>query len=174
MLPIILALVIIAILFIVIIAGVPDEFAVCRSTKISALPEKIFPHVNDLHQWDAWSPWAKLDPTCKYNFEGPVAGPGAIMSWEGNKKVGAGRMTITDNRPSTFIRFKLEFFRPFAATNMAEFRFDPEASQTDVKWTMTGKTNTAFKIFGLFMNCEDMCGKDFAKGLASLKSIVEK
>ena len=90
------------------------------------------------------------------------------------KKVGAGRMTITDNRPSDLIRFKLEFFRPFAATNIAEFRFVPDGAQTDVKWTMTGKTNTFFKVFSLFMNCEKMCGKDFAKGLASLTSIVEK
>jgi len=27
--------------------------------------------VNDFHQWDAWSPWAKLDPDAKITFEGP-------------------------------------------------------------------------------------------------------
>jgi hypothetical protein len=172
--PILLALAIIAILFVVIIAGVPNEFAVCRSTKISTSPEKIFPHVNDLHKWDAWSPWARIDPNCKYNFEGPATGPGSSMAWDGNKKVGAGRMTVIDNRPSNLIRFKLEFFRPFAGTNATEFRFEPDGPQTNVKWTMTGKTNGAMKIFGLFMNCDDMVGRDFEKGLASLKSVAEK
>jgi hypothetical protein len=172
--PILLALLIIAILLVVIIAGVPNDFAVCRATKISAPPEKIFPHVNDLQKWEAWSPWAKLDPACKYNYEGPGSGPGSSMSWDGNKKVGAGRMTITDNRPSSLVRFKLEFLRPFASTNITEFRFEPEGSQTEVKWTMTGKTNPAFKVVGLFMNCDDMVGRDFAKGLAQLKAVSEK
>ncbi|MDB6058071.1 MAG: polyketide cyclase [Verrucomicrobiales bacterium] len=171
---ILLALIIIAILFIVIIAGIPNDFAVCRSTKISAPPEKIFPHVNDLHAWDAWSPWAKLDPNCQYKFEGPATGPGSVMSWDGNKKVGAGRMTVLETRASNLVRFKLEFFRPFAGTNMSEFRFEPEDRQTDVQWTMTGKTNPIFKIVGLFMSCDNMVGKDFAKGLAQLKSVAEK
>lgn len=174
MLPIVLALIIVAILFIVIMAGIPNEFAVSRSTKISAPPQNIYPYVNDLHQWETWSPWAKLDPNCQYKFEGPATGAGSVMSWDGNKKVGAGRMTITDSRPTNLIRFKLEFFRPFAGTNMSEFRFEPEGSQTDVKWTMTGKTNPMFKIMGLFINCDNMVGKDFAKGLAQLKAVTER
>jgi hypothetical protein len=95
MLPILLALVFIAIIFFVIIAGRPEEFVVSRSTKISASPGKVFPHVNDLHKWEAWSPWAKLDPNAKNSFEGADSGAGATMSWSGNKKIGEGRMTIT-------------------------------------------------------------------------------
>jgi hypothetical protein len=174
MFPVILALAIIAIIFIVILAGIPDEFAVSRSTKISAPPEKIFPYVNDLHKWDAWSPWAKIDPNAKNSFEGAPAGPGAMMSWDGNKKIGAGRMTVVESRPSDFVRLKIEFIRPFAATNAAEFRFQPEGSQTNVNWTMTGKNSTFFKIFGMFFSCGDMVGRDFEKGLASLKSVAEK
>src|ERR1039457_1211859 len=70
MIPILLALAFIAILFLVFIAGQPDEFKISRSAKISALPDKIFPHINDLHKWEAWSPWAKKDPACKNSYEG--------------------------------------------------------------------------------------------------------
>ncbi len=173
MLAVIFALIIIAILFIVIIAGMPDQFVLARSAKISAPAEKIFPNVNDLHKWAAWSPWEKLDPNAKHTFDGPPAGTGASMSWEGNKKIGAGKMTITESQPSTFIRMRLEFLRPFAATNLSEFVFQPMGPQTNVAWTMTGKTNFGFKIFSLFANCEDMAGKDFERGLTSLKSIAE-
>jgi hypothetical protein len=173
MFQIILPLIIVAILFIVIIAGMPNEFVLMRSAKISAPPEKIFPYVNDLHKWDAWSPWAKLDANAKYNFEGPPTGPGSSMSWDGNKKIGAGKMTITESQPSTFIRFRLEFLRPFAATNIAEFVIQPMGSQTNVAWSMIGKTNFGFKMFGLFVNCDDMAGRDFERGLASLKSLTE-
>jgi hypothetical protein len=173
MLPILLALAFIAIIFFVVIAGRPDEFIVSRSVKISAPPGKVFPHVNDLHKWQAWSPWAKLDPSAKNSFAGAESGTGAAMSWDGNKKIGAGRMTIIESVPNDLIRFKLEFIRPFQATNTAEFTFKPEGSQTIVTWTMLSKNNFFFKAFGLFMNCDKMVGKDFEKGLAGLKSIVE-
>ena len=173
MLPILLALVFIALIFFVIIAGRPDEFIVSRSTKISAPPEKIFPHVNDLHKWETWSPWAKLDPNAKNSFAGADSGAGAAMSWDGNKKIGAGRMMIIESAPDNLIRFKLEFVRPFKATNTAEFTFKPEGGQTVVTWTMTGKSNFGFKILGLFMNCDKMCGGDFEKGLTAMKSVAE-
>jgi len=173
MLPILLALVFIAILFIIVVAGQPDEFLVSRSTKISAPPENVFPHVNDLHKWEAWSPWAKLDPNAKHSFAGADSGTGAVMSWSGSKKVGEGRMTITGSKASETIQLKLEFVKPFKATNAAEFLFKSDGNQTVVTWTMTGKSNFFFKIFGLFMNCDNMVGKDFEKGLASLKSVSE-
>jgi Polyketide cyclase / dehydrase and lipid transport len=173
MLPIPLAIAFIAMIFFVVIAGRPDEFIVSRSTKIFAPPGKIFPHVNDLHKWEAWSPWAKLDLNAKNSFAGADSGTGAAMSWDGNKKIGAGRMTITGSEANELIRFKLEFVRPFKATNTAEFNFKPEGNQTVVTWSMTGKNNFFFKAFGLFMNCDNMVGKDFEKGLAAMKSVAE-
>ena len=173
MLPILLALAFIAIIFFIIIAGRPDEFVVSRSTIISAPPEKVFPHVNDLHAWEAWSPWAKMDPNAKNAYEGAASGVGEAMSWDGNKKVGAGRMTIIESAPSGLIRLKLEFLKPFRATNTAEFIFQPEGGQTIVTWSMSGRNNFFFKVFGLFMNCDQMIGKDFEKGLAAMKSVAE-
>jgi hypothetical protein len=173
MLPLLLAIAFIAIIFFVVIAGRPDEFIVSRSTKISVAPGKIFPHVNDLHKWDAWSPWAKLDPNAKNSFAGADSGTGAAMAWDGNKKIGAGRMTIIESAPNDLIRFKLEFIRPFRANNTAEFTFQPEGGQTVVTWSMAGKNNFFFKAFGLFMDCDKMIGKDFDKGLAAMKSVVE-
>ena len=174
MLPILLALAFIAILFLVVLAGQPDEFAVTRTIRIAAPPEKIFPHVNDLHRWEAWSPWAKLDPNAKSSFSGADAGAGAAMAWEGNKKVGTGRMTITESQPSGLIRFRLDFQKPMQATNTAEFTFRPEGGQTLVTWSMAGKSCVMSKVFGLFTNFDRMCGGQFEKGLASLKSVTEK
>jgi uncharacterized protein YndB with AHSA1/START domain len=173
MLPILLALAFIAIILIIVIAGRPDEFTILRSAKISAPPDKVFPHINDLHQWQAWSPWMKMDPACKNSYDGPPAGVGAAMSWDGNKKVGAGRMTIIESAPNNLIRIKLEFLKPFKATNTAKFSFKPDNNQTAVTWSMTGKNNFFFKVFGLFMDCDKMVGKDFEKGLAAMKSVVE-
>jgi len=174
MLPILLALAFIAILIFVVIAGRPDEFCVTRTATISASPEKVFPHVNDLRAWEAWSPWAKLDPNVKSVYEGPASGAGASMAWSGNKTIGEGRMPITESRANVWIQFKLEFLRPFKATNTAEFVFTPRANQTVIGWTMLGKNNFGSKVFSLLMNCDKMVGNDFDRGLANLASVVEK
>ena len=174
MLPIFLALAFISILFVVVIAGQPDEFAVSRRTIVSVPPEMVFSHVNDLHRWEAWSPWARLDPNAKSTFSGADAGANAAMAWDGNNKVGAGKMTITESQPVERIRLRLDFQRPMKATNTAEFTFRLEGGQTVVTWSMAGKNNLMGKLFGLLINCDKMIGGDFEKGLAGLKAVAEK
>jgi hypothetical protein len=173
MIPILLALGFIALLFIIVVIGQPDDFKLSRSAKISAPPEKIFPHVNDLHKWEAWSPWAKLDPQAKNSFSSPNAGLGTSMAWEGNCKVGVGKMTITESQPAAIVRFRLDFEKPMQATNTAEFTFLPDGGGTMVTWSMAGKNSFGGKVFGLFMNCDKMVGGQFEKGLATLKSLAE-
>jgi uncharacterized protein YndB with AHSA1/START domain len=163
----------ILIVFVVVIAIQPGQYRVVRTVNVAAPPATVFDEVNDLHKWDAWSPWAKLDPAMKQTFDGPPAGTGAIYHWSGNNKVGEGRMTITESRPSDLVRIKLDFIKPFASTADTEFTFKPEASQTAVTWSMAGKKNFMSKAFGLFMNMDKMIGGDFEKGLQQLKTIVE-
>ncbi len=171
---ILIVIAIAVIIFFIVAAMQPSEFRVTRTGTVSAPASAVFAHVNDLQKWNAWSPWAKLDPEAKNSFEGPVSGTGAIMRWSGNNKVGQGSMTIVESRPDDFIRFKLEFLKPFVATNTAEFTFNSEDDRTLVTWTMYGKSNFINKAVGLIMNCEKMVGGQFEKGLASLKSIVEE
>jgi len=170
---ILIALAVIVVVFVVIVAMQPSEFGVVRSATISAPAPALFAQVNDFHKWEAWNPWGKLDPTMKQAYEGAPAGTGAIYTWSGNNEVGEGRMTITESRPSDLIRIKLEFFKPFAATNTAEFTFKPEGNQTAVTWSMTGNNNFMAKAVHLFMNMDKMVGGQFEKGLAQMGSVVE-
>jgi uncharacterized protein YndB with AHSA1/START domain len=170
---ILIALAVIVVVFIVIVALQPSDFRVARSATISAPPPAVFAQVNDFHKWEAWNPWGKIDPAMKQTYEGAPAGPGAIYTWSGNNEVGEGRMTITDSRPSELIRVKLEFFKPFAATNTAEFAFKPEGNQTLVTWSMFGEKNFMAKAVHLVMNMDKMIGGQFEKGLADMKSAVE-
>jgi hypothetical protein len=93
----------------VVVALQPADFRVTRSATIAAPPAAVFAQVNDLHNWQAWSPWEKLDPGLKRSYVGAPAGTGAVYAWVGDKKVGEGRMTVTESRPSELIRLKLEF-----------------------------------------------------------------
>jgi hypothetical protein len=160
-------------LFVVVVATRPADFRVMRSTAISAPPAVVFAQVNDFHNWDGWSPWARMDPEMKATYAGPAVGTGAVYSWVGNNKVGEGRMTIMESHPSDLVRIKLEFMKPFAATNTAEFTFQPQENQTAVTWTMSGKKNFITKAMGLVMNMDKMVGGQFDQGLAQMKSVAE-
>jgi hypothetical protein len=155
------------------IATRPAEFRVTRAANFSAPAPAVFAQVNELRKWEAWSPWAKKDPQMKQVYEGAPAGVGAVASWQGNKDVGEGRMTIVESRPAELIRIKLEFFKPFSATNTAEFAFKPEGDRTVLTWTMSGRNNFLAKALHLVFDMDKMVGGDFEHGLAGIKAIVE-
>ena len=167
-----LALVIVVIL--VIAATRPDAFQISRSATINAPAEKVFPQINDFHNWPAWSPWEKMDPALKRTYSGAASGKGSIYEWEGNKKVGQGRMEITESVPSSKIIIKLDFIKPFSANNTTEFLVNGQGDSTNVSWTMTGTQPFMFKVMSIFMNMDKMIGKDFETGLANMKAIAEK
>jgi uncharacterized protein YndB with AHSA1/START domain len=160
-------------MFVIVVALQPSEFRVARTARMSAPPATVFAQVNDLRKMQAWSPWARMDPAVKNTFEGPSSGTGAVLAWAGNRKIGEGRMTISESRPNELIRIKLDFVRPFPSTSIAEFNFKPEGSQTVVTWSMAGRKASVPKAIGLFLSMDKMIGGEFEKGLASLKSMTE-
>lgn len=154
-------------------SGRPDDYTVTRSLEMAAPPAVAFAQVNDFHRWDAWSPWAKLDPNQKTTFGGAEAGTGATYAWDGNDDVGAGKMTIADSSPDSKVKIKLEFLRPFPSNSDITFSFEPAGTGTKVSWTMEGHNNFVSKLFGVFVSMDAMVGKDFEKGLAQMKTVAE-
>ncbi len=169
---ILLVLAIAAAAFCAVVSLQPSQFRIARSAVIPAPPAAVFAQVNDFHAWEAWSPWAKMDPDSKTVFEGPESGKGAVFKWSGNKDVGEGVMTITESRPYERILINLEFIKPFAGTNLTEFTFEPEGSGTRVTWTMSGENSFIGKAMSLVINCDKMVGEQFEKGLANITSAV--
>ena len=151
----------------------PDELRVERHTSIAAPPEVVFGFINDLHRFTEWSPWQKRDPLMTTAFEGPASGVDASYSWKGNDSVGEGRLTITESQFETKVAMRLEFLKPFEVTNQVEFSVTPAADGTRVTWAMTGKNDFTSKVMAVFIDMEQMIGKDFEAGLADLKKLAE-
>jgi hypothetical protein len=170
---ILIGLVVLIVTLVIVVVMQPEDFRITRSATFNASPSAVFAQVNDLHKWEGWSPWAKIDPNAKVSYTGSPEGVGASFSWAGNNDVGEGTMTITESRPIEYIKMDLAFLKPFKGNNLTEFTFKPQGDQTQITWTMSGKNNFISKAFGLIMNCDKMVGGQFEKGLASLKSIVE-
>jgi len=170
---ILLGLVAIVAVFAVVVALQPSDYRIARSATVAAPPADVFAQVNDFHKWEAWSPWAKLDPAAKATYEGPPAGQGAVFKWSGNNEVGEGTMTLTESRPNELIKINLEFVKPMAGNSTTEFTFKPQADQTAVTWTMSGQNNFISRAICMFMNQDKMVGGYFEKGLANLKAVAE-
>jgi hypothetical protein len=154
-------------------AGKPPTFSVERAIDIAAPAERIFPLINDFHQWVAWSPWERRDPAMKRSYEGSSSGNGAVYGWDGNKNVGTGRMEILESAAPSKILIKLDFFKPFEGHNTAEFTMLPQGAATQVTWVMRGPAPFMSKLMQVFMDMDRMIGKDFEAGLSSLKRLAE-
>lgn len=152
----------------------PDKFRIERSAIVDAPPDAVYPHINDLHNWERWSPWARLDPKMATTYDGSPLGAGAIMSWSGDKQVGVGKMKIVESSQNERIRIKLAFEKPLKAINDVQFDLRPVGDdRTAVVWAMSGKHEFMGKAMSVFMNMDKMVGEQFEQGLANLKAVVE-
>jgi len=111
---------------------------------------------------------------CERNALWAANGKGAVYEWQGNSKVGQGRMEITDATAPSQVTIKLDFIKPFEGHNVAEFVLQPSGDATNVTWTMRGPSPYIAKVMSVFCNMDSMIGKDFEAGLANLKAATEK
>jgi uncharacterized protein YndB with AHSA1/START domain len=151
----------------------PDSFRVTRSLEMAAPPEKIYSILSDFRRSPEWSPYEKLDPDMKRTLSGSATGKGAVYAWDGDSNAGAGRMEIAEATPAQSITLKLDFIRPFEASNTVEYKLQPKGSATQVSWDMHGPMPFVSKVMCVFVDLDKMIGKDFETGLANLKALVE-
>jgi hypothetical protein len=141
-----------------------------RSTTIGATPERILPLITDLRAWQKWSPWEGLDPDLRRAYAG--TGIGSSYEWSGNRKAGAGSMSITKVTGES-VGIDLTFTRPFKSASLTDFTLNPDGDGTHIVWRMRTPRTLGMRVAGLFMNMEKLIGGDFEKGLAGLKAVVE-
>jgi hypothetical protein len=161
------------VVLLIVIATRSSTYRVSRSVTIAAPPSVVYAQIVDFHRWDAWSPWAHIDPLVKTTYTGPASGPGAAYGWSGNDKVGEGKMLITGAKPNQEVNVKLDFIKPFEATSVVGFLLVPAPSGTTVTWNMAGENNFMMKAFSMVHDMDSEVGKDFDKGLSTLKAVSE-
>ena len=167
-----IGIVLVVAVFLVYASRRPDSYHVERSAKIDAPPLVVFNQLDDFKAWSNWSPWEKIDPSMTRSYDGPPRGVGARYAWQGNKKVGKGKMEITESQPPTLVKERLEFIEPFAAVAETTFRVAPEGDKAaTVTWSMDGRHNFVGKVFSVFMNMDKTIGPDFDRGLANLAQV---
>ena len=152
-----------------------------RSTVIAAPADAITPLLANLHRWVEWSPWEGQDPNLQRTYGGEPGSVGSTYAWKGNRKAGAGDMTVTRIAP-TEVGLDLRFTAPFKSSSTCTFRLtentvertDSNARRTRVVWAMTSPQNLASRVMGVFIDMDKLIGGDFEKGLAKLRAAVER
>jgi uncharacterized protein YndB with AHSA1/START domain len=169
---IVVALLIAAVL--VFAATKPNTFHLERSILVKAPPEKIFPLINDLHKWDAWSEQDQGNTNVQRTFSGAETGEGAASEWQGGGSSGKGRMLITESVPNEKVSVAVDFVKPFAAHNINVFTLEPAGSSTKVTWNFTGTNVYILKVMTIFVSMDRIMGKHFETGLENLKTTAER
>lgn len=150
----------------------PDRIVVERSIEIERPQVQVFAVVNDLSRFNDWSPWYPLDPDAEYRYEGPPAGVGAVMHWQGNEQVRTGSLRITETRPPAQVLTEVEFGgAPEPA--ISEFRIEALSDERSrISWSFSANMKgPVARWFGLLM--PGYIGSDYEKGLSALKQLVE-
>ncbi|WP_078121059.1 SRPBCC family protein [Thiosocius teredinicola] len=151
----------------------PDTAQVERSIVINAPADKIFPHLNSMRAFHAWSPWTQVDPDTSYTFEGPEQGVGSRMTWSsGDERVGQGSQEITASAPNQSVDTHLVFGDE--GEGDARFVLEPEGQGTRIRWEF--ETEFGWDLFGRYVGLmlDTMIGTSYDRGLKELKSRIEQ
>lgn len=155
---------------------VKKEYAVEREITVRCDSDSVFEYIKFLKNQNNFSVWSTMDPNMKKSYKGTDGTVGFISSWDSkDENVGTGEQEILKIEEGKRIDFELRFTKPFEATDYAYMTTEPISSdETKVKWGFNGKMNYPMNIMLLFMDMEEMLGKDLQKGLDNLKVELEK
>ncbi|NOR86652.1 MAG: polyketide cyclase [Bacteroidales bacterium] len=163
--------------FILIVAAFVDQdYMVTRSVKINQPNEVVFDYVKYLKNQDNYSVWSQIDPNMKKTFTGTDGTVGFISAWDSkHPDVGSGEQEIMNIIEGERIDFELRFLKPFEMVSPAFMITEPvSAYQTKIEWGFEGHMNYPMNLMLLFMDMEEVLGKDLQDGLNDLKIILEK
>ncbi|MGH8082744.1 MAG: SRPBCC family protein [Lysobacter sp.] len=147
----------------------PASSHVERSITIERPPGEVHALLDSYKRFNEWSPWYDIEPTAQYTYSGPESGVGAAMSWQG-AEVGKGSQRIAESVPQLKVVNALDFDGTLAT---GTFTLKPEGAGTRVTWALDSEhgSNLVSRWFGLLL--DSMVGKDYDKGLAKLKQVLE-
>lgn len=170
----ILIFVVLGLIAIFVIVGLflPSKMKVERSITIDAPPFYAFMQVDNLRNYNEWSPWLVMDPNMKIEYEGPASGVGAAYSWtSGDANVGIGKLTIAESKPYESIQTELQFAD---GQGQGYWKFEPAEGKTKVTWSVESDLggNIMAKYMGVFADAT--MGALFEQGLQKLKKLAEQ
>ena len=152
------------------------HFKLEREVTINKPKQAVFDYLKYLKNHDNFTVWASTDPKMKKEYTGTDGTVGFVSAWQSDhKQVGHGKQTITAIKEGEELDMQIHFLKPWDNIANGYFKTEPAGdNQTKVKWGINNDVKYPMKVMRLFMNMEKMIGRDFDKGLAKLKEVMEE
>ncbi len=116
-----------------------------------------------------------IDPNMKKEFSGIDGTDGFIYAWDGNKNAGKGEQEIKKITEGERIDMEVLFERPFKGISETYITtINSSANQTKLKWVFGSKLKYPMNLMLLFMNMDNILGKDIETSLTNLRFVLEK
>lgn len=147
----------------------PAHVRVEREALIEAPVDIVFSEVNSLNKWSAWDPWQAMDTNMVNTYSGPETGVGNKNTWT-SEVMGNGSQELTESIENSRIASHLSM--EWMGESDASFTFTPEGKTTRVKWVMDKDITFFGRPFMVFMDMDEMLGKDLRKDLPISMRIV--
>lgn len=159
----------------VLIAGifVSKVYHLERDITINAPRDTVWNNVSSLRAMMKWSPWTDPDPNVQLTYEGEDGAIGSTFHWKGNKDVGSGNQTITSVDKPSSIKSHINFIEPFSGQADAYISLADVGGSTKATWGLDIKYPYPMNVMQLFVNMDDMMGKQYNTGLSRLKKLSE-
>jgi len=147
-----------------------------REITINKPKADVYNYVKLLKNQNEWGPWYKKEPTMKQEFRGTDGTVGFVSYWNGtNEQVGEGEQEIKKLVENERVETELRFKRPFESKADAFLILEAVGeNQTKAKWGFATNMPRPLNVMLLVIDMDKEVGKDFADGLSSLKTIMEK
>ncbi len=151
------------------------EYTVEKEITINKPKAEVFEFVKQIKNQDQYSKWNMTDPNMKKDYKGTDGSIGFIYSWDsGNENVGKGEQEIIGIKEGEKIDMEIRFIKPFEGKANAALTTEATGEhKTKVKWSFNSKMPYPMNIMLVFMNMDEILGKDLETGLSNLKGVLE-
>ena len=169
-----LSLLIVAILFVLIGVILPSHAHVERNVELANPGTQVFDVLNGFKRYNAWQPWAAVDPHAKYTLEGPPFGVGAKLNWQSmEKQVGNGTLEIVESTPGDTIKATLDNTW-YGSNKTFTYKLEPnqQTRATNLVWTLD--VDYGWDLFGRYagMYLNGSVGELMSAGLSRLANMM--
>lgn len=161
-------------LLLIIALFVKKEYVVSREIKIDQRVDEVYKYVKQLKNLDNYNKWVMVDPGMKRTFTGTDGTIGFRYDWDGNDEAGQGEQEITALKENKLVEISIHFIRPFEGEAKNTITTEEiESNQTKVVSEFRSKVVYPLNAMLLFVNIDDMMGKDLEVTMENLKRHLE-
>lgn len=168
-----IALGIVAILFVIIGVCLPGERHISESIETNRKMTIVNDTVNSLRRFKDWNPLILRDPAMKLSYSGPVSGVGATMEYD-SAEVGQGSWKITESQENERVVYALDNNQR-GSDKTVTFLLEPTGKDNrNVKITQEYSVKYGMDLFGRYagLYVSRHVGDDIKMGLGRLQTML--